>query len=230
MRWPRTVPVSLQDPRTGRGPQRAAAVLVVRIGPGQMLDGPPLRIPRDLSDGRRLEDGLTQRGFGIGMHAAVFRKARHDRGAVERAEASLEAAEMQHGRIGIAEKHLRIPGDHVQVDMRDQADRIVAADAGDDPLDRGIGESRVDVVGPRCGITAEPSGVAERMGHRDGLEPEGLGEVSPAGLVAMRKDGRPAPARRDDGDAISGLKRPRLDERLLPPALHDIPHQTNSAQ
>jgi len=56
--------------------------------------------------------------------------------------------------------------------MRDQADRIVAADAGDDPLDRGIGESRVDVVGPRGGITVEPCSVAKRMGIATGSSPK----------------------------------------------------------
>src|SRR5690349_17070143 len=60
------------------------------------------------------------------------------------------------------------------------------------------------------------------MGHFDGLEPEGLGQVLLAGLVAVREDRRATPACRNNGNTIAGPESPRLDERPPPPLIGHI--------
>jgi hypothetical protein len=118
---------------------------------------------------------------------------------------------MRHGGVGITQEHLRIGSDHIDVDVRKQTNRVIAADGGDHASHRRIREGFHQIVGTCPRISGEPRRVLERVWHLDDLQAERLCELLFACCIAMRERARSAPRERDGGNGVAASKLLRFD-------------------
>jgi hypothetical protein len=139
----------------------------------------------------------------------------HHRAAVVADHAEIGQQDQQAGVVAVAEERLRMGAQQVPVQVRQDRDLVVPADAGDDRLDLRVGERRVQVSRPCRGRAPHlPGG-----GVLDDVEAEVLAQPSPAQLVGQRQDaGQPA-GRRDQGHGVAGpgLGRIRGKDHEPPP-------------
>jgi len=149
------------------------------------------------------------------MHAAILGKACHQAGAVERGDAGGIAGEVEARGIGKADEHLGVATDHLEVEIGDQPDGVVAADAGDDPRNIRIGEGRHQVLGPGLRVGPHPVGRRQRVRHLNQLDAEALFELALAGRIARGNGSGTTPGRTDRRDPVSGPEPAGLDQRSL---------------
>ena len=92
-------------------------------------------------------------------------------------------------------------GDHVGVEVLEDLDLVVAADAGQDRLDLGIGEGGVDVPGPVSRARPDPSGRV-----LDGLDAVLALEPPDPELEGSREHLGKAGAGGEHGDLVTGFR------------------------
>lgn len=66
-------------------------------------------------------------------------------------DAQVPQEEQQVRVVAVAEERFRVGAEKLAVEVREDGDLVVATDTGDDRLDAGVGEGRVDVGGPLLG-------------------------------------------------------------------------------
>lgn len=100
---------------------------------------------------------------------------------------------MRHGGVGIAHKYFRMIADQIEIEVRQQPDRLFAADRGDNALDARIGKRPMEIVGAGLWVTLEPFGGAQGMRRWDQPHAKGRFKLPLARRIALRKHRRPTP-------------------------------------
>ena len=186
----------MEDP-AGARMELAFDRLIGGIRPVQMFDGPSALILRQRADRLGVEQRSAHGVHHVGEHARVLAEPRHEGGTVEGHQARRAADAVRYRGVRVPHEHLGIVPYHVQIEVRQETDGIVAADGGDDAVDGRVGERRQQVLRPRPRVACQPCGLAQGvrgLGHGD---PELLLELPLAGGVAMGNRARPSPGQRD---------------------------------
>ncbi len=90
------------------------------------------------------------------------------------------------GRVGEAHEDLRVTGDEIEIDQREQADGLGATDIADDSRDLVIRQRPMKIVDASVRVPVEVLRVTLRVRRLDDAEPERLLELSLPRLIAMR--------------------------------------------
>ena len=137
------------------------------------------------------------------MHAARASVLGHDRAAVVPDDPERVQVRQQVHRVAVAEEGLGVRAQQIGVEVRQDGDLILAADAADDGLDLGIGERGVQIGGALGrGRGQHPGG-----GKLHGDQTEVLAQPAQSQLEGQREELGQAAGRGDDRDLVAG---PRL--------------------
>jgi hypothetical protein len=164
---------------------------------------------------RRLggKERLAQAAFDVRQHTAVLGDSDHDARAVEAGQPGREAGEVRDRGIGEAHERLGVGAQHAQIGVGQGADRVLAADRGDDALDGGVGEGGHQILGPSLRIAGEPVGVAQGVGGRHDTDAEGALQLRHPGRVALWIHRRAAPRQADSGYRVTSAQHRRAQQR-----------------
>ena len=110
------------------------------------------------------EERRRERLGAVRVHGASAAERRHHHAAVVAHDPEVPEVVAQVGVVAEPEERLGILGDHVGVEVLEDLDLVVAADAGQDRLDLGICKRGVDVPGSVPRARPDPSGrVLDRL-------------------------------------------------------------------
>ena len=143
-----------------------------RVGPVQPLIGPFRRGPQLKRFGP--EQRITHTFLDVRMDAAVLGKCGQQARAIKRHDTRDPIGEVLHGRVGEAHENFGMVADHVEVEVGDHPDRVIAANAGQDARDGTLGEGPMQVIGPRLWISPQERVVSAGVGRVDNVNVEGL--------------------------------------------------------
>jgi hypothetical protein len=171
--------------------------------PVHELHRPALAVDRPVDRRGRLEEHPPNTVAKVVVDPGVLGEPRHDRRPVEGHDARPKERHLRDRGVGVAKEHLRIGGDELQIEERQEPDRIVPADRRDDPGDVRIRQRCMQVVRARLRVVGQERRVGERVGHLDDRDVEGLLQLTLPGLVPMRDLAGSAPRKRDGGDPVA---------------------------
>jgi hypothetical protein len=195
--------------RAGAQPPPAGGV--GRIGPVRKFRGPAGLIRLYCADRIGPEQVPVHRVAQVGEQPPALSEPGHDRRAVERHQTGPVAHAVRHRCVRVSHEHLRVIPCHIKIEIRQEPDRVVATDRGDDAVDRRIGECGHEILRPRLGIASKPLGIAQGVGGFGHSDFELSLELSLPGGVDVGKRARPAPGKGDRGYAATRPESLRLD-------------------
>jgi hypothetical protein len=138
------------------------------------------------------EPGRPQPPVGVGERRRELAQLGHECGPVERRKARASGDRpVQHGDVRVALEDLRVSRDEVEVEVGEHLVGVVAADPAEHDRDLGIGERRVQVLGPSLRRSGRPPFVARRVRHRLHPQAERL-QVGDAALDPVKPCGQGA--------------------------------------
>ena len=106
---------TLKKTPTGAGFQFSTTFLVCRILPAKILNGPALGILHHNSCRLGCKQDPAKRFHEVTLYPAILRKSGHERGTIKGCQPRLVTGKMTYGSVGIANKHLGVFTDDVQV-------------------------------------------------------------------------------------------------------------------
>ena len=202
----------MEDPARARI-EPAPYGLIRGVLPLQVFHRPSSFIRRQPAERPGVEQRPAHRIHQVGEHAPVLGEPRHEGGTVEGPQAGLAAHAVRDRGVRVPQEHLGVVPYHVQVEVRQQADRVAAANGGDDAVDPRVGEGRHQVIRPRPRVARQPLGLAQGVRGLGHHHAELLLELPLAGGVAVGKRARPAPGQRDRCHAAAAPQSWWLDHR-----------------
>jgi hypothetical protein len=110
---------------------------------------------------------------------------------------------MGDGRVRIAHEDLRVRSKNTEIEVRQDANRIVAADGRDHGANRSIGKGLHEVIGPGSRIRRDPRGVTQGVARFNDAAVELLLELPLSRGIPIRIRPRSTPRQRHRRDGVA---------------------------